>query len=460
MKKITLVIAALAACMIANAEIRVKPSEVTGTIKRMNAVNNGPSVARSDQTRGNFDEYKALDIPFARTHDASFSTVYGGPHTVDINQVFPDFNADVNDPASYDFTHTDMYMQMLLAAGTKPFYRLGQAIEHLPKKYGVMPPADFQKWAEICEHIIRHYNYGWADGFEMGIEYWEIWNEPDLDLQVWDTNPRCWGGPKELFFEFYETAAKHLDKCFPELKIGGPALAGNEQWADEFLAYMQAHGVDLDFFSWHIYSTKATSIAKKAFRIKDMLIKYGYGDVESILNEWNYVKGWQDEYVNSIRQINGMKGAAFTAATMQACQEAPVDMLMYYDFRIGTIFNGAFDLYTLKPVKGYYPFYAWKKMREAGTAVKAESDDDSFYVTAARDAQGDVKVMITRFSPDNDDTATKVFSIRVEGAPDGEVVGHLIDDAHDFTEVTLEIKDGVMQAMLDPDSVLFLEVGM
>ena len=49
MKKITLVIAALAACMIANAEIRVKPSEVTGTIKRMNAVNNGPSVARPDQ---------------------------------------------------------------------------------------------------------------------------------------------------------------------------------------------------------------------------------------------------------------------------------------------------------------------------------------------------------------------------------------------------------------------------
>ncbi len=26
-----------------------------------------------------------------------------------------------------------------------------------------------------------HYNEGWAHGFELGIKYWGIWNEPDLD---------------------------------------------------------------------------------------------------------------------------------------------------------------------------------------------------------------------------------------------------------------------------------------
>ena len=66
-------------------------------------------------------------------------------------------------------------------AGTKPFYRLGQSIEHQTKKYGIYPPKDFKKWAKICEHIIRHYNEGWANGYRMGIEYWEIWNEADLD---------------------------------------------------------------------------------------------------------------------------------------------------------------------------------------------------------------------------------------------------------------------------------------
>ena len=42
-------------------------------------------------------------------------------------------------------------------------------------------PKDFKKWAVICEHIIRHYTEGWADGFFYDMPYWEIWNEPDLD---------------------------------------------------------------------------------------------------------------------------------------------------------------------------------------------------------------------------------------------------------------------------------------
>jgi len=64
-------------------------------------------------------------------------------HVVDISAVFPDFNADVNDPASYDFVLTDEYTKAMLDNGTKPFYRLGSKIEHWSKKYGTLPPADF-----------------------------------------------------------------------------------------------------------------------------------------------------------------------------------------------------------------------------------------------------------------------------------------------------------------------------
>ena len=94
----------------------------------------------------------------ARTHDASFTPAYGGPHTVDILAIFPDFSRDENDPASYDFDLTDEYMGHILAAGTKVFYRLGNRIEHESKRYGSIPPKDPAKWARICEHIIRHMN--------------------------------------------------------------------------------------------------------------------------------------------------------------------------------------------------------------------------------------------------------------------------------------------------------------
>ena len=51
-------------------EIRVDASDILGSIKPMNAVNNGPAVKKpgGDQVRGNFEDYKAARIPFARAH--------------------------------------------------------------------------------------------------------------------------------------------------------------------------------------------------------------------------------------------------------------------------------------------------------------------------------------------------------------------------------------------------------
>ncbi|MBQ2668665.1 MAG: hypothetical protein IJF56_08585, partial [Clostridia bacterium] len=162
-------------------KVHVNFGKTIGKIKVMHAVNNGPFVAGKDQTRGNQDDWQAARIPYARNHDASFFSGYGGEHTVDVHAIFPNFDADVNDPVSYDFPCTDLYLKQTIQYGTEPFYRLGSKIEHGVKKYGTVKPKDFQKWAEICEHIIRHYTEGWADGFHHTITYWEIWNEPDLD---------------------------------------------------------------------------------------------------------------------------------------------------------------------------------------------------------------------------------------------------------------------------------------
>ncbi len=54
-------------------ELKIDLSERGGAIKPMNGVNNGP-VGVGVRTSSNFDTYKALNLPFARNHDASFST--------------------------------------------------------------------------------------------------------------------------------------------------------------------------------------------------------------------------------------------------------------------------------------------------------------------------------------------------------------------------------------------------
>ena len=435
--------------------VRVNFNEEIGKIKIMHAVNNGPAVSGSDQVRGNQDAYRACRIPYARTHDASFYSGYGGNHTVDVGFIFTDFDADVNDPASYDFACTDLYMKQIIDYGAKPFFRLGSRIEHEVKKYNTFPPKDFQKWAEICEHIIAHYTEGWANGFEYDMEYWEIWGEPDLDIHE-EKNKRLWQGTEDEFVDLFVTASKHLKKRFPHLKIGGPGSAGDEEWMERFFAKIKERETPLDFFSYHWYWTQPYDMTDKCTRVRKLLDKYGYEKTETNLDEWNYVRGWDSEFVYSIKQIIGMKGAAFDMACMSAAQNCPhIDMLMYYDARPSE-WNGLFDFYTLEPIKGYYAFYTFANLYEMGTQVKSFTDDKDVYAVGAK-GNGRCGVAVTYYT-ENDNEGTKTVEIEIEGADIDDLEVYLVDENNTYTLNRAYRKEGNKIIMtLKRNSIVYIE---
>ncbi len=408
-------------------KIRFDLSKKQGAFKILNATNGGPWHKRhaSDQYHSNFIDYKAAKIPYSRNHDSAICGVYGGPYCHDITAIFPNFDADPYNPESYDFACTDESIFVCLDAGTETFFRLGQTIEHQIKKHGTLPPKDFHKWAVICEHIIRHYNEGWADGYRLNIQYWEIWNEPDLDPDD-SPNKRTWGGTKEEFFDLYEIASKHLKSCFPNLKIGGPALSGKVVWADEFLCEMQKRQVKIDFFSWHVYCTGPKKMIDRAESIRVMLDKYGYKNTESILNEWNYVKGWTEAFIYSIKTIHGMKGAAFTMACISEAQKSSIDMLMYYDTR-PSVFNGVFDFYTCEKLKGYYPLYWYGMFYGMKHEIRSENTVDDIYTLCGVDDDGKVLAVVTHYS-DDDNADDKTISI--DFGKDGNYEIYLLDEEH------------------------------
>ena len=416
-------------------KLRFDLSKNSGSFKILNATNGGPLHKRhaNDQFRSNFEDYKVARIPYSRNHDSAYCGIYGGPYSHDISGIFPQFDADEHAEESYDFPCTDESILTCLDAGTETFFRLGQSIEHQIKKHATLPPKDFKKWAVICEHIIRHYNEGWADGYNLNIKYWEIWNEPDLDPDDSD-NKRTWGGTKAEFFDLYEIAAKHLKSCFPDLKIGGPALACNEEWAEDFLCEMQKRNVPLDFFSWHIYCTEPGHLAEKAERMKLLLNKYGYGNAESILNEWNYVKGWREEFVYSLKAIHGIKGASFVMACMCQAQHSPIDMLMYYDTR-PTAFNGAFDFYTYEKLKGYYPFYWYGMFYDMKNEVPAENIVENIYSICGVDENGKATIVLTYYS-DNDNSGKKSISLELDKNSEFEIYKVSNEHNGELAEVT------------------------
>ena len=420
--------------------IQLDYNKIVGDIKLMNAVNNGPVRPRSTQTRGNFEAYSAAGFPYARTHDANDYPDYGAPHIIDITAIFRNFDADENDPASYDFIMSDAYIQNILDSGTKVFYRLGQTIENGIKKYGVIPPKDFGKWARICEHIIMHFNEGWADGFHHNIEYWEIWNEPDLRHEAYENSP-TWQGTQAQFFDFYEIAAKHLKSRFPHLKIGGPSLASSCDWAEKFLAEMRRREVPLDFFSWHRYDRKPNRVGDTCVVFREMLDRHGYTETESILNEWNYVQNWTTDFVYSLQAIAGLKGASYAAAVVCSCQNKPLDMLMYYDASVGAIWNGLFDFLTRAPLKTYYPYFAFNQLLMLKNQVQLECENADVYAVASSDGK-QTQILVTYFN--NDDNAPgEEMELKFTADKAGEMRFYLTDKEQDNALVrTVKITEG------------------
>ena len=387
--------------------IKVDFSKNIGKIKPMHGVGQPPMKGLSLE---HFEYLREAAIPFSRLHDVAIP--YGGFRFVDIPNIFRDFDADVNDAASYDFAFTDWLIKSLYEFGCAPVFRLGVSIENFIeiRSYRTDPPKDYEKWAAVCEHIIRHYNEGWADGFCYGIEYWEIWNEPEFHPAK--EKNQMWTGSADDYYRLYSVTAKHLKKCFGDsIKIGGYGSCGftqalnfpekyrldcekrdypfeNVQYAIDFFYgffdHLKKTGTPIDFFSWHSYlSVKDVEImADFARRELDSL---GFEKTEIHLNEWNNA-AW----------VKGSKGTSFAsaaaAAMMCAMQKKPINVCCYYDAELSiSDYAGLFNPLTLKPFCTYYAFKAFGELYKLENEVECMSDNKDIYALAAEN--GDKKAV-------------------------------------------------------------------
>ena len=142
------------------------------------------------------------------------------------------------------------------------------------------------------------------------------------------------------------------------------------------------------------------------------------------------------------------------AVVMITCQDAPLDMLMYYDARVTCGMNGMFDTLTLRPSRGYYPFLAWHRLADLGTQVKTtvEAKDvkqPQLFACAARNAAGKLAVFIARYSDDNNVVETRKVTLNVPGNPDyAGARCHLTDSVRMYTETPLTVTSGGTAASL------------
>lgn len=393
--------------------VTVDFNKPNGKIRPLHGVNQGPMTKVF--TYDAREEFKEMAIPYCRLHDTEYP--YGSGEFVDIPCIFKNFDADENDPQSYNFGLTDEYISKIIEVGAKPFYRLGVSIEHAPVKRYIYPPKDYEKWTRICEHIIMHYNEGWANGYHWNIEYWEIWAESD-------GHGNLWLGTPEEFYRLYCVSATYLKKRFPDLKIGGCGWTrAYNDFTVGFLEYIssQPDKIPLDFYSWHRYFADFNSFNNQYEKSVEMLAKYGYTDTENVFDEWNYMENWDNQPPSYIKLKNHV-GGAFCAAVLSMLQtKTNISLACYFECDVVKEWCGQFDVAEMSigdhgrkaSMKKLPPFYAFKYFGELytlGTSVEVNINADDIYASAAAGSDGQ-EIMAAYYSPNESLPKEVIFEL-------------------------------------------------
>ncbi len=429
-----------------------------GKVRPLHGVNLGPISQHGALDLS--EHHRRLKIPLTRLHDCPYAV----SETVDIHHIFPDFRADADDPSNYRFARTDAYIQSILDIGSQIVYRLGETIDHFRVKPFIKPPEDPDKWATICVNIIRHYNEGWADGFQHDIRFWEIWNEP--------MNPPCWSGTWEQFLTLYEVAAMKIKAHDPDLQVGGAALAGDDPYwrlRQSFIEQCARRKCPLDFFSWHIYTDQPGEVIRRAYHVRELLDAHGLSQTASHLNEWNYLaqNTWAVQLSGDPctrrrafeQMLGGAPGAAFTASVLMLLQDAPIDVANFYWAREGGW--GLFDCYGA-PRKNYYAMLAFAKLLTLSRRVAAEGEhaESGLAICAAMaNDHSSAAVLLSNQRCEQSQYELVIENLPWSGQTDC-VVSH-VDECRDLEPVPVATRSGnplTMPLLLPPASVCLVQL--
>ncbi|MCY1715658.1 hypothetical protein OVA26_01710 [Microbacterium sp. SL62] len=232
--------------------------------------------------------------------------------------LFPDWSADVDDPASYNFAATDQWVEAVHAIGAEVMFTVASSIPR-----NKLPAEDVDVYGRVVEHIVRHYSQGWAGGPAKPIRLYEFGDQPDFGPLHFD------GRPQE-FYAMYRAFCEAVRRVDTTLTIGGPATAfpleKDAAYREGFLAFVRENDLPLDFYSflWFTDGSRDPLDYRYVSReLRALLDEYGFTDTDLTLSYWNYLA------VPSSTAPAAEK-AAFQAATAIYLQDTAIDHAFFF----------------------------------------------------------------------------------------------------------------------------------
>jgi len=161
---------------------------------------------------------------------------------------------------------------------------------------GDYPPRDLNAWAAYVDTLVQHYR--------DKIQYWEVWNEPDL--------PGFWFGTASQYAQLLAVTYNAIKQANPNAQVllGGMALGGRRVDSD-FLKKILTDSLYpaaqyFDIMNIHSYKPKAQAKIT-VDSVRALLVRYGAGSKPLWITETGYSS---DSSRQPDPQYQGLQGQA------------------------------------------------------------------------------------------------------------------------------------------------------
>jgi xylan 1,4-beta-xylosidase len=369
----------------------------------------------------------------------------------------------------YNFQYIDALYDALLSMHVRPFVELSFMPTALASgdktvfwyKGNITPPKDMNKWKGLIRALMTHWKQRYGED-EISNWYFEVWNEPDLKI--------FFTGSHQDYFNLYQATATTIKGVCPTCRVGGPASA-TPPFEKEFLQYVTANHVPIDFISTHIYAIKHGFVDATTGRVStvfdtspDAIVGRMRTSHENITHsaqpnlqlhytEWGSsytsVDPLHDQYLQASFLLDKIKKASPYVTSMSYWTFTDIFEERGPRF---TPFYGGFGLLNYQSIRKP-SYFAYKFLSELGTSDVASTDSapggPCSWITRTGDHQ--VQALFWDYSPlappaDSDDqhfynkaipaAATKPVALTLNNLPDGNYkltvyrVGYERNDAY------------------------------
>ncbi|MCB0108140.1 MAG: hypothetical protein KDE53_19595, partial [Caldilineaceae bacterium] len=235
------------------------------------------------------------------------------------------------DHGVFDWSRLDPYMDALAATGAKVLATINfkPPVLFPTVDQAIWRPNNVAEWQQVIGELVKRYSVD-----KPIVTHWEHVNEPDIGEQ---------GGCPYLIttaeenFECYQMLLKPILAAFPEAKVGGPAIANpNSPIVPGFIDLCRRTGTQLDFISWHRYSSDMASYPETTAQWQAYLTDWPDPKPAIMLNEWNQHFPFYDPAAPSYHLLSveemarSSRRAAFIAANLLSLMKTNLAWSHYF----------------------------------------------------------------------------------------------------------------------------------